>query len=265
MAKKNLIILLFFIALWGCEEIPNEVIDLEAVDYSIEGISAPDIVVYSETNPKFSTSITIENSEKIRKVWSEVYTINGVEKIGSVTILESIEITSKRKYIGEVLVDENLLSDTYVIYYYVEDNVRTDGENVKKVGIKEFQYLSIAKNFPPVISDLDLPLEVDRNIKFSIFISATDPNGLSDIETIYYQLTDPSGNLVSNSKGISKFPMFDDGNTDENSDVTANNGIYSVYLIFPSSVQAGNWGFTFNAEDKAGSVSNTITSILKVN
>ena len=71
--------------------------------------------------------------------------------------------------------------------------------------------------------------------------------------------------LISNSENISKFPMFDDGDTNINGDETAEDGTYTVVLRFPESVETGDWEFRFNAVDKAGQVSNTIINSLKVN
>ena len=76
---------------------------------------------------------------------------------------------------------------------------------------------------------------------------------------------DPSGNLVRNSENISKFPMFDDGDININGDENAEDGTYTVVLRFPETVAMGDWEFRFNAVDRAGQVSNTITNVLKVN
>lgn len=265
MIKYSIIILLTLVTIWSCEEIPNGTIELETVDYTVVNISAPNLFVYSENNKIISTSITINKVETIKNVWFDITTINGLEIINSNNVMSSMQNGTKLIYSGNATIDENLLSGSYVINYYVEDIIRTSDQNVRKVGSKTFTFLSKAENFPPEINNLILLAEVNRNTRFSFSISASDPNGLSDIQLVYYELRDPSGKLINNSEGISKFPMFDDGVTSANGDITAGDGVFSVFLTFPSSVPLGNWTFTFSAEDKSGSKSNSITQIVKVN
>ncbi|MCW8848675.1 MAG: hypothetical protein OQJ81_01750 [Melioribacteraceae bacterium] len=260
--KKILIIFTFFAILWGCEEIPNETIEPKSADYLLAEINAPDIIVFTEIDNSISTSIVINQSETIEAVWFDISTINGLESISSSNFMSSNDNIT---FTGKAKLDANLLSGKYEISYYIQDNVSSSDNNVKKVGTKQFQYLSEAQNFPPSVSNLMMPAEINKNVRFSFNIKVSDPNGLNDIQSVYYEVKDPDGNKISNSQGISKFPLFDDGNTTENSDVTANDGIYSVYLIFPSTSKSGNWVFNFNAVDKSDSISNTIIHTLKVN
>jgi hypothetical protein len=387
MIKYSIIIILVIsVFFWNCEEIPNGTIDLETIDYSVEDISAPSLVILSESD-SISASITINNSETVENVWFDITTQDGSEKIGSSTIMVGIGIGSKKIYTGVVLIDENLLPGNYDLSFFVGDNVNVTGENTRKVGAKQFKYQTEVENFPPqliaqdfqvnvtqgsrlvfsvkvidpngpddvkavyynlfspddsivyfddenfvsefpmfdngnitdgdliandgiysglypldidsklgewkiqinaiderdsisnkieyginvnenftpIIGSLNMPSEIDKNQQFSFNISVSDENGLNDIEAVYYQLKDPNGNLIKNSNNISEFPLFDNGDTESNSDIEPNDGIYSIYLTFPSSVDSGNWDFTFNAEDKAGIISNTIKYTLTVN
>ena len=94
--------------------------------------------------------------------------------------------------------------------------------------------------------------------QFSFLSKHADNNGLNDIEFVFYEAYNPDGVKVVNSKGISQFPMFDDGNTQENGDVTSGDGIYSVLLTFPATTQKGTWRFVFYAKDRGGLLSNAI-------
>jgi len=263
MTIRLIILFIPLVLFISCEEIPNETIVPEIVEYSIEEISAPNLVIFTESNT-LSTSITINNSETIENVWFDVETQNGAEKISSSNKMLSESSSTRRIYSGEIQFNENLLPGEYTLIYYVQDLIKVDDENVRKVGSKKFQFLSEAQNFLPVISNLDLPTEIARNIQFRFSIFVEDQNGLNDIESVYYQLSDPGGNLITNSQGISKFPMFDDGAT-STGDLIENDGVFTVYLTFPSSVGTGNWEFQFNAEDKAGAISNTIIQSMAIN
>ena len=61
--------------------------------------------------------------------------------------------------------------------------------------------------------------------------------------------------------------MFDDGNSANDGDQTAGDGIYSVVLNFPASQPTGPWKFEFQAKDKGApfKLSNMITFTLVVN
>jgi hypothetical protein len=382
--KKIFILFISIVLFWSCENIPDGVIEPTNVDYSVVNISAPNSVIYSESNI-LTTTITIKNTSTIENVWFNINSFDDSEQITSLTLMMSTQVAEDKIYTGQIEIDQNLLPGNYILNYYVEDNVRIDTENLKKVGSKKFQFQIEAENFPPVLSDLlvptsvtgggnfllevkvidpngpedieevnfeifdsegnkilsdstngiskfkmfddgksgdkiskdgiyssnfafdknlDLgtwkfifysvdsensisdtleaeittienftpsisnlvmPQEVERDAFFPFSIDVEDPNGLTDIDSVHYQLFDPSGNLISNSENISKFPMFDDGDTNINGDETEGDGTYTVVLRFPESVETGDWEFRFNAVDKAGQVSNTITNSLKVN
>ena len=265
MIKKFVTLLFISIALTNCEDIPSGVIEPQTIDYRVIKINAPEVFTLSESNKIMESSILIENVETVKRVWGELHTLNGLERISSFDATLNDESGSTRTYIGQLEFDEQQLSGFYQLIFFVEDNIGIEGENLKKVGTKQFRLLSEADNLPPEISDLVIPDEVDRNVQFSFSLSVTDPNGLNDIASVFYQLFDPDGNLLSNSQGISEFPLFDNGDTEGNSDIAAGDGIYSVFLTFPSTVVTGDWEFIFNAVDLQGLESNTITHIIKVN
>lgn len=263
MLKKSFIlffsgILFLFIS---CEEIPTETVDLQTVDYVIQKIVAPDVVTFSSTGTEIVTSLTIQNKETVNKVWFNISSDDGVSTL---TTGNSMIESGDAIFSGKYLLNESLLGGMYEISYYVEDKIRIAPNNVSKVGTKSFTYISKADNYPPKISNLNMITSIDKGVKFSFSVVVSDSNGLSDIDIVYYLLTDPSGSLISNSEGISKFPLYDDGNFSVHSDNNAGDGIFSTNLTFPSSVSTGNWEFKFIAKDKSDSQSNTIIQNVNV-
>lgn len=245
----------------SCEEIPTETVDLQTVDYIIQKIVAPDVVTFSSTGTEIVTSLTIQNKETVNKVWFNISSDDGVSTI---TTGNSMPEDVEGDFTGKFLLDESLLSGKYEILYFVEDKIRIAPENIKKVGTKNFSYISKAENFKPEIDNLTMTNTVDRGVKFSFSVVVSDSNGLSDIDIVYYLLTDPSGNLISNSEGISEFPLYDDGDFSLHSDNNTGDGIFSTNLTFPSSVSTGDWEFKFVAKDKAGLQSNSIIQNVNV-
>ena len=111
-----------------------------------------------------------------------------------------------------------------------------------------------------------MPLTINKNVRFSFSLAVSDPNGLSDIKSVYYEVKDPSGNKISNSQGISKFPLFDDGKTSDNSDITGNDGIFSVILNYSLLAHNPEIGYLIlMLLINPDLLSNTIIHTLKVN
>ena len=265
---KRLILLLILISIiLSCEEIPNETIEPEKVNYTVLEISAPNILVYSATDNSISSSVLVENSENIKSIWFNINSIDGLEEISSNNKLLSNESTSLRTFSGKAILDKNLLSGKYEISYYIEDNIRASGENIFKVGSKQFQYISSLDNSAPIISNLNIPSSIDKQVEFVFSIAVSDSNGSFDISEVYFELNRPDGSIVyfDEEKKDKNFPMFDNGDFEGSGDSEADDGIYSLKNSFGPSSQTGGWLFTFAAQDKAGSVSNKITHTLIVN
>lgn len=115
-----------------------------------------------------------------------------------------------------------------------------------------------AKNDGPMVSDVVAPDSIQKGIPDSSFASVKvqDPQGLEDIELVYYVVTKPDGT----SNGI-KFPLTDDG---QGYDSTAGDGVYSTAIAAPlSTSQTGNFIFSFAAMDSKGAISNTISKTIK--
>ena len=255
---------LFFLV--GCENIPNETIDVQSVNYIVEEIMASDVVVYSSADPFLYSSIKIKNTESVENVWFDVYNFDNSERIIPLTEMTTAENTSAKTYSGKAEINKDILSGSYQIYFYVEDNIRIKGENILKVGNRKFEYLSKAQNFPPVISKLSIPNEIPRGVEFVFSVFVEDPNGLNDIKEVYFGLLRPDSSIVYSDENnkTKKFPLFDNGDKLNAGDEKAGDGIYSLKNSFGENSQTGDWTFTFAAIDKSDSLSNTIIHILNV-
>jgi len=119
-------------------------------------------------------------------------------------------------------------------------------------------------NRPPIISDLNAPDTVilqTQTVLIKITVKATDLDGDNDIKAVYFSSFKPDGSPSSGNP----FQMYDDGNASGISgDERAGDGIYSIIIQLPPNTQKGTYRFEFQAIDKAGAVSNTITHFLSV-
>jgi len=275
LKDKNVLLFLILLSLFifnGCNNIPNDVVELRNVDYKVVKISAPDTLVYNPSDSSFITSISIENTKTVKKVWFSISTIDGIKfLINNIVMSDNGDIQNsgdQKKgdgvYTGKTILGKNINSAEYEIDYFVEDRIRKAPENIVKVGSKEFYFQSAADNSPPVLSDLSMPDSVNRGESFVFSIKVTDANGLNDIAGVYFELFRPDNSIVNTGSGDTKFPMFDDGNTSQSGDVTAGDGIYSLKNSFGSTSQTGLWRFEFRAFDRAHALSNSVTKKLLV-
>lgn len=262
-----LILLLVILHFIGCEEIPNDVVEVESVDYIIEELISPDQFQFSESNNTIEVSLVVKNTNSVGRVWFNIITIDGSDDVSLNNLMIETENVDFSTFTGSSQFDENLLSGKYILEFYIEDNVNNSDDNVKKVGSKQLDYFGVVANAAPVISNLQLASEVNRGDNFIFSVTVTDTNGLADIENVFFELNRPDGSVVfaDQTNNITKFPMFDNGDFSNAGDQSKDDGIYSLKNSFGQTSQTGDWTFKFGAIDKSGAESNAITQKLKVN
>lgn len=112
--------------------------------------------------------------------------------------------------------------------------------------------------YAPVLYNLAAPDSLQKGsaqIAY-IFVSAFDPDGLDDVDSVYFVSTRPDGS----SNGIRLY-MFDDGQTYEDS--VANDGRYTIGIQSPdTSSQSGDFTFRFYAFDRERNPSNVLEKIV---
>ncbi len=114
-------------------------------------------------------------------------------------------------------------------------------------------------NGPPVLSNLVAPNQVSRSSNAPILLSVevTDPQGLSDIKSVFFNTTKPDGSPSSGNP----FSMFDDGSS---GDVTSGDGVYSLIIHITPQNALGDYRFDFIAEDYAGALSAKLQHTISV-
>ncbi len=119
-------------------------------------------------------------------------------------------------------------------------------------------------NRPPVLSDLKAPDSVSVStavVLVKLSIKATDPDGQSDIQKVFFNSYRPDGSLSTGNP----FQMFDDGNFNgQSGDSEAGDGIYSLTVQLPTTTQRGTYRFVFQATDRSGAQSNEVSHLLRV-
>ncbi len=273
IAINILSLFLFTTVFISCDKIPDGIVDSKLVDYNVVSITAPSTFIYSQTDSTIVTTILIKNVETVLNVWCKVSSFDGTLTLQNQILMSD---DGNISFYGDQLKNDGIYSckipmgklnpnGKYQIEYFVEDNVRISPDNVQKVGAQIFSYNNNQQNLAPTISNLSIPASVNRGVVFVFSLSASDPNSYNDIQSVYYEFFRPDGSMVSNSQGISKFPLFDDGNTSVDGDLHSGDGVFSNQLLFPTNQPTGVWRFEFHAIDRGGKLSNVIVHNLTLN
>jgi hypothetical protein len=118
-------------------------------------------------------------------------------------------------------------------------------------------------NNVPVLSDLDAPDSVKLGSQTQLLVlhvRASDPDGLSDVASVVFNSFKPD----NSPSGGNPFQMYDDGNVSSHGDEKAGDGIYSLIVTLPPTVQTGTYRFEFQAFDRSSAQSNIIVQRISV-
>ncbi len=265
--KKFILILIPFI-FWGCKRDFNNVIDSSSVHFQVAKILGADSVTYQQSDSLIVIGIGFYSSSDIKAVSANVFDSDENQLNAAPIVLYDNGNVSAN---GDTVSGDNIYSNkfplshsypkgNYQIQFFVTDNLN----QTSMAAIRSFVFDNGQANLPSAISNLTMPDSVSFGVSFAFTVKAEDPNGLSDIASVFYKLYRPDGTLVVNSQGISEFTLSDNGDTDVTGDVTAHDGIFTNQLAIPSGQQTGKWKFAFQARDKSGLVSNIIQHNLVV-
>lgn len=260
---KIIIIILFSSLLFiSCEKEFTGLVDVNVDALQVTSVSPFGSVRYNAIDSLVTLRINFTQTSKVSIVYCDIYSPDN-KKFNTASIIlydngnpeHGDDAANDNRFAARVPFSTLDPIGTYSIRYFVQEQF---GKN-RQVAQTSFVYDNGQSNVAPVISNLNMPASVSPGQTITFSIDVTDPNGLNDVEFVFYEAYNPDGVKVVNSQGISQFPMFDDGRTNENGDVTANDGTYTVRLTFPQTVQTGTWRFDFKARDRGGLFSNSIS------
>lgn len=125
-------------------------------------------------------------------------------------------------------------------------------------------------NQAPIISDLSAPDTVllsNQPKTILLRVKASDPNGLQDIQRVFFNSFKPDGTPSSGNP----FRMYDDGSETilfppdgRSGDETKGDGIFSLQISLIPTTQVGTYRFEFQAKDFPELLSNKIIHFLTV-
>jgi len=251
--QKLLIIFFFALLFFGCDGVEDGLIDPSLGEFNVTNIEAPNTLSYSGANTKLVTSITFSDSKYLLSVWVKIGSQDGTFDI---TYHQDMTKAGDNEYTASIPMDSLMPSINYTIDYFYQ----TESQDEKKIASHDFAYDNMQGNVAPVLSNPNIPSEINRDVDFAFSVRVTDENGYDDVEKVYYELFKPNGDQIKNSQGIKQFQLFDNGKTGENGDMVEKDSIYTVLLNFPTgAAETGTWKFEIRARDRRGELSNMIT------
>ncbi|MBN2572468.1 MAG: hypothetical protein JXA68_10100 [Ignavibacteriales bacterium] len=257
LIKTFLVVTIIF---FGCDEIPDSIVDSNQNNFQWVEVSIPDTLEYFPNDSTLVISIKMsENFDD--ELFFNLKSTDGKEILADkVPLLDngniinnSDSIPNDKIYSGNTLFSKELQSR----YYYIEIFCKDKFSHSQKIVAKNLFYKNNLYNFPPIISDIQAPDSViiqSPKSAFTVSISVADSNGLSDIAEVYFITYKPNGTTSG-----TRFYMFDDGNKITHGDQVANDGRYSLIIEAVPSQTKGTYRFEFHAKDKGGKISNTLS------
>ncbi len=269
LMKKLLLLLLILFS--ACYKIPDSLIEPQSINYKVDQISVPQNISYSFSDSSFVASVKIINAQSVSAVWCRVYSLDGTLKITDYTVLyddgnlvgHGDQTKGDGIYSAKIVMGKLKPAGKYQIEFFVENNIQLSPDNISKAGSHVFTYDNSQVNYPPVLSNLILPQQVNRGEGFIFSVKVSDQNGLADISQVYFKLYRPDGTIVMNGT-LDYFLMVDNGDLNLG-DQTAGDGIFSFKNSFGATAPTGSWKFEFYAKDRSNSLGNVLTQTTTVN
>jgi hypothetical protein len=267
MKKSVFAILVVSLFYFGCEKDFDTVVDQSAVAYQVTEVDTIGSIRYNQLDSLIRISVSINDPSNLLNIFVDIYSPTGSKLnqnefnlLDNGLLSNGDTIKGDHSFANKFPFSRQHPIGLYSVKYFARDNYnRTD-----LVAIQNFHYSNGQDSIPPVISNLIIPDSVIRGASFIFNLLVTDLNGLSDIDTVYFELFRPDNSQVFPSAGVTKFVMHDDGNLNVFGDHTAGDGIFSFKNSFGTSAQIGEWKFVFQARDRGGKYSNTLTHLMQV-
>jgi hypothetical protein len=260
MKKFFLFILLPFIY-WGCEKDFDTVVDSAQFEFQVINVSSFSQYIYAVGDSAITLSIRVNSSQNIRSFYADVYSSDKKKLNSSPVILYD----DGNQQHGDAVKGDNIFSNKFPLSqsypngkYKIEYYVTNISGVTSPAAVHNFNYSNGQDNIAPIISNLivdpdTLVVTTDDEI-ILLSVEAADSNGLNDIQNVYFIVTRPDG--TSNRNQVQ---MFDSGNLTEHGDQIQGDGIFSLLIKIEPSNAKGIYRFEFEARDRGGLLSNTIT------
>lgn len=240
--KRNLIIVLLIFVIYGCEKIPNDIVDYNSSQnlcFNMKSITIDTVVNFvnnidSTINFKLSFSNLDFTTIKLLKI-STLLLDNG-----KVYDEKDINVENgKLIYTDSIIVKKSYPSGRYRVKFEVLDK-----NNISDI-ITMSYFNSYGTSYQPTVKDISAPDTVTVNQSFVLSAKVANPFNYLNIMSVNAVVSAPDAD------NIATFVLYDDGAA-SNGDAKASDGIYSCKKSFNTSAKKGKWKFTIIATNDIG-------------
>jgi len=148
----------------------------------------------------------------------------------------------------------------YIFHFYVEDSFNELNANdiSANIQIENFTGIILSTSVPDSIEKPNTP---GNTVPFELNAYVTDPQGLADIDSVYFLSEKPDGTFSGNGY---HFELFDDGEQGNNGDDAENDGEYSLIIQIAESNDTGVYKFHFYMRDHVGHLTDVVKDSILV-
>lgn len=253
------VLLLIVLTLTGCVKEFDNIVEVNPAEFRVTYVGMDDSIKYVPGDSVTFIRLGLTNPTIIKSVYVNIYSSEN-KKLNSSPIYLSDNgdvvtgdyIKGDSIYSAKFPLSQFYPNGNYRAEYFVEDNYSKSG----KVAVKLFTFDNAQSNIPPVVVNLSAPDTAyigQQTTVIKLTIDASDANGPSDIELVYFNsFIPPNGNPSSSNP----FKMYDDGT---NGDDVAGDGKFTLLVQLPATgVTKGVYRWEFQARDRGKKQSNVI-------
>lgn len=241
----------------------------QTIDVRISNNQAPEIVALSvdeslpsgtEASYIYATITDPDGIEEVKSVNVEILTNPDLVKVNEFVLFNDGDFDKHGDHfasdsIHSYKMDSTFsagLFGTYTLNFIVSDEFDDTG-NPQSTNI-------FLENIPGYIPETSMPDSVERPlldaVAFASRARVIDPQGLADIDSVYFTLQDSKGVYVADNFGnITKILLADDGDLEGKGDEVAGDGIFSVILQINSNNILETYTIRFYSRDLVGNLS----------
>lgn len=245
---------------FGCETtVPTRILEVKP---SLSDLRIP-AALYTESSQNHLVSVKVSDPQGLEDVAAVRYTIStfsGQSALQSGTLIDDGTqgdiIPKDGVYVGLLTAAFSAgQAGDFLISVQAEDR----NQNKSELLSDTLRVKAGRENLPPVLSEPLIPnvLRADSVESALISVRVADPEGLSDIERVVYQIYPPT-----QPRPLLEEVLFDDGT---HGDAFAADGIYSRQIDSGfAGGKPGLYSFRFEAKDRAGNKSNAPVGLVKL-
>jgi len=246
---RKIVLLLLPIIIIGCEQTFDDIIDAVQNNYQVSLVSPTDSVTYRINDSLVTIRIVFTSTSEVSEVFCDIFA-SDQSKLNSAPL--QLFDNDDNRFLTVFPLSQYYPNGIYNIYYYVKNA----DESMHQVAIGSFKYNNGQDNLSPEIENTVVDPDtvvVTTTTVILTSVEASDPNGQNDILKVFFIVYRPDSSTNGN-----ELELFDDGNVDDNGDITAGDGIYSRLIQVDQTNEKGTYRFEFRARDRGGKLSNII-------